>query len=77
MAFLRNVLRTAKVDIDGVAAVLDETRGSEQRLRVVGAELNDEWPVGAQTLLTMREIKLPITCGLLAHGLDEELRDTS
>ena len=40
-----NLLRTPKINVDGIAAVLHVLGGGEQDLRIVSGKLDDEWSV--------------------------------
>ena len=67
MTFLSDVLRTSKIDVDSIAVLLHDFSWNQQLFWVVGAELDDEWPVdGGVTFFPGDEIKILLAIGFVA-----------
>jgi hypothetical protein len=66
VAGVRDALRAAEVEIDGVALVLDEEGGDEEGGRIIGGKVGDQRPVGGARLELARAV-LGVGRELFAH----------
>ena len=65
MSLLGDALRTAQIQVDGVTVPLHMPGRLQQLVRIVGAELHDQWPVHGWVTIEIHLFSCPLFLTLL------------